>query len=70
MTEPDIHALTDGATIYAQYTKDNVAKYTVTAPEGATLTVDGVETASLQQLLMTLRLAFIRTALQHGRLTV
>lgn len=46
MTEPDIHALTDGATIYAQYTKDNVAKYTVTAPEGATLTVDGVETAS------------------------
>lgn len=45
-TEPDIHALTDGATIYAQYTKDNVAKYTVTAPEGATLTVDGVETAS------------------------
>ena len=46
MTEPDIHALTDGATIYAQYTKDNVTKYTVTAPEGATLTVDGVETAS------------------------
>lgn len=46
MTVPDIHALTDGATIYAQYTKDNVAKYTVTAPEGATLTVDGVETAS------------------------
>ena len=46
MTESDIHALTDGATIYAQYTKDNVAKYTVTAPEGATLTVDGVETAS------------------------
>ena len=46
MTKPDIHALTDGATIYAQYTKDNVAKYTVTAPEGATLTVDGVETAS------------------------
>lgn len=46
MTEPDIHALTDGATIYAQYKKDDVAKYTVTAPEGATLTVDGVETAS------------------------
>lgn len=46
MTETDIQALTDGATIYAQYTKDNVAKYTVTAPEGATLTVDGVETAS------------------------
>lgn len=46
MTETDIQALTDGATIYAQYAKDNVAKYTVTAPEGATLTVDGVETAS------------------------
>ena len=46
MNEADIQALTDGATIYAQYKKDNVAKYTVTAPEGATLTVDGVETAS------------------------
>lgn len=46
MTPEEISKLTDGATIYAQYTKDNVAKYTVTAPEGATLTVDGVETAS------------------------
>lgn len=46
MTEEAISKLTDGATIYAQYKKDNVAKYTVTAPEGATLTVDGVETAS------------------------
>lgn len=50
MTEEEIKALTDGATIYAQYTKDNVAKYTVTAPEGATLTVDGVETASPAQV--------------------
>lgn len=46
MTPEEISKLTDGATIYAQYKKDNVAKYTVTAPEGATLTVDGVETAS------------------------
>ena len=46
MTEEQISKLTDGATIYAQYKKDDVAKYTVTAPEGATLTVDGVETAS------------------------
>lgn len=46
MTEEEISKLTDGATIYAQYKKDDVAKYTVTAPEGATLTVDGVETAS------------------------
>ena len=46
MTEEQIGKLTDGATIYAQYKKDDVAKYTVTAPEGATLTVDGVETAS------------------------
>lgn len=46
MNEEDISKLTDGATIYAQYKKDDVAKYTVTAPEGATLTVDGVETAS------------------------
>ena len=46
MTPEAISKLTDGATIYAQYKKDNVAKYTVTAPEGATLTVDGVETAS------------------------
>lgn len=46
MNQEAISKLTDGATIYAQYKKDNVAKYTVTAPEGATLTVDGVETAS------------------------
>lgn len=46
MNEEEISKLTDGATIYAQYKKDDVAKYTVTAPEGATLTVDGVETAS------------------------
>ena len=46
MNEEEISKLTDGATIYAQYKKDDVAKYTVTTPEGATLTVDGVETAS------------------------
>lgn len=46
MNEEEISKLTDGATIYAQYKKDDVAKYKVTAPEGATLTVDGVETAS------------------------
>ena len=46
MNEEEIIKLTDGATIYAQYKKDDVAKYTVTAAEGATLTVDGVETAS------------------------
>lgn len=46
MNKEEISKLTDGATIYAQYKKDDVAKYTVTAPEGATLTVDGVETAS------------------------
>lgn len=50
MTPEEISKLTDGATIYAQYKKDNVAKYTVTAPEGATLTVDGVETASPAQV--------------------
>lgn len=50
MTEEEISKLTDGATIYAQYKKDDVAKYTVTAPEGATLTVDGVETASPAQV--------------------
>ena len=50
MTEEAISKLTDGATIYAQYKKDDVAKYTVTAPEGATLTVDGVETASPAQV--------------------
>lgn len=50
MTPEDISKLTDGATIYAQYTKDEVAKYTVTVPAGATLTVDGVETASPAQV--------------------
>lgn len=46
MTKEEISKLTDGATITAQYKKDDVAKYTVTVPEDATLTVDGVETAS------------------------
>lgn len=50
MTPEAISKLTDGATIYAQYKKDDVAKYTVTVPEGATLTVDGVETASPAQV--------------------
>lgn len=50
MTEEEISKLTDGATIYAQYKKDDVAKYTVTVPEDATLTVDGVETASSAQV--------------------
>lgn len=50
MTPEAIKELTDGATIYAQYTKDEVAKYTVTVPAGATLTVDGVETASPAQV--------------------
>lgn len=50
MTEEEISKLTDGATIYAQYKKDDVAKYTVTVPEDATLTVDGVETASPAQV--------------------
>ena len=50
MTEPDIHALTDGATIYAQYKKDDVAKYTVTANDGATITVNGAEVASPAQV--------------------
>lgn len=50
MTPEEISKLTDGATIYAQYTKDEVAKYTVTVPAGATLTVDGVETASPAQV--------------------
>ncbi len=46
MTPEQISKLTDGATITAQYKKDEVAKYTVTVPEGATLTVDGAETTS------------------------
>lgn len=50
MTPEAIKELTDGATIYAQYAKDEVAKYTVTVPAGATLTVDGVETASPAQV--------------------
>ena len=50
MTEEEISKLTDGATITAQYKKDDVAKYTVTVPEDATLTVDGVETASPAQV--------------------
>lgn len=50
MTQEEISKLTDGATIYAQYKKDDVAKYTVTVPEDATLTVDGVETASPAQV--------------------
>mgnify|MGYP002606294250 CR=1 FL=1 len=50
MTPEEISKLTDGATIYAQYKKDDVAKYTVTVPEDATLTVDGVETASPAQV--------------------
>lgn len=50
MTEEEISKLTDGATIYAQYKKDDVAKYTVTVPEDATLIVDGVETASPAQV--------------------
>lgn len=50
MNEEEISKLTDGATIYAQYKKDDVAKYTVTVPEDATLTVDGVETASPAQV--------------------
>ena len=50
MTEEAIKKLTDGAVIYAQYTKDETAKYTVTVPAGATLTVDGVETASPAQV--------------------
>ena len=50
MTPEAIKELKDGATIYAQYKKDEVAKYTVTVPDGATLTVDGVETASPAQV--------------------
>lgn len=50
MTEEQISKLTDGATIYAQYKKDDVAKYTVTANDGATITVNGAEVASPTQV--------------------
>ena len=50
MTEEEISKLTDGATIYAQYKKDDVAKYTVTANDGATITVNGAEVASPAQV--------------------
>lgn len=50
MTEAEIKLLTDGATIYAQYKKDDVAKYTVTANDGATITVNGAEVASPAQV--------------------
>lgn len=49
MTPEEISKLTDGATIYAQYKKDDVAKYTVTANDGATITVNGAEVASPAQ---------------------
>ena len=50
MNEEEISKLTDGATIYAQYKKDEVAKYTVTANDGATITVNGAEVASPAQV--------------------
>lgn len=50
MNEEEISKLTDGATIYAQYKKDDVAKYTVTANDGATITVNGAEVASPAQV--------------------
>ena len=50
MNEEEISKLTDGATIYAQYKKDEVAKYTVTANDGATITVNGAEVASPTQV--------------------
>lgn len=50
MTPEEISKLTDGATIYAQYKKDDVAKYTVTANDGATITVNGAEVASPAQV--------------------
>lgn len=50
MNEEQISKLTDGATIYAQYKKDDVAKYTVTANDGATITVNGAEVASPTQV--------------------
>ena len=50
MTQEQISKLTDGATIYAQYKKDDVAKYTVTANDGATITVNGAEVASPAQV--------------------
>ena len=50
MTQEQISKLTDGATIYAQYKKDDVAKYTVTANDGATITVNGAKVASPAQV--------------------
>ena len=50
MTPEEISKLTDGATIYAQYKKDDVAKYTVTANDGATINVNGAEVASPAQV--------------------
>ena len=50
MNKEEISKLTDGATIYAQYKKDEVAKYTVTANDGATITVNGAEVASPTQV--------------------
>lgn len=50
ITPEEISKLTDGATIYAQYKKDDVAKYTVTANDGATITVNGAEVASPAQV--------------------
>lgn len=50
MTQEQISKLTDGATIYAQYKKDDVAKYTVIANDGATITVNGAEVASPAQV--------------------
>lgn len=50
MNKEEISKLTDGATIYAQYKKDEVAKYTVTANDGATITVNGAEVASPAQV--------------------
>ena len=50
MTQEQISKLTGGATIYAQYKKDDVAKYTVTANDGATITVNGAEVASPAQV--------------------
>ena len=46
MTEEEIKALTEGATITAQYKKNEEVKYTVTANDGATITVNGAEVAS------------------------
>ena len=46
MTLEEIRALTEGATITAQYKKNEEVKYTVTANDGATITVNGAEVAS------------------------